>query len=162
MISIFKWIIFIFFVFFAQHLLTINGLNFNFSFLLIYIFVIKYFFPKTEQKKIAPSEIVPVVFSASIGTIEDLIQGIIGPAIISKTITGSFLMILVKQLFFHWTEIFKACVILVFTIIDETIYSLIMVYFFNFNTPYSMLLKDFFIKGLTNIPLGLILTWRKP
>lgn len=162
MISIFKWAILIFLVFFAEHLLTINGLNFNFSFLLIYIFIIKFFFPQTEQKKIAPSEIVPVIFSAVIGLIEDLIQGVIGPAIISKTITGSLLMVLVKQLFFHWTEIFKACVILVFTILDETIYSLIIVYFFNFNTQYTMLLKDFFIKGLINIPPGLILTWRKP
>lgn len=162
MISIFKWVIFIFFVFFAEHLLIINGLNFNFSFLLIYIFVIKYFFPKREEKKIAPSEAVPVIFSASVGLIEDLIQGIIGPAIISKTITGSLLMIMVKQLFFHWTEIFKACVILVFTILDEMIYSLIMAYFLNFNTPYPMLLKNFFIKGLINIPWGLILTWRKP
>uniref|UniRef100_A0A7C4EKQ7 Rod shape-determining protein MreD n=1 Tax=Thermodesulfovibrio aggregans TaxID=86166 RepID=A0A7C4EKQ7_9BACT len=162
MILIFKWVIFTFLIFFAEHILTFKGLNFNFSFLLIYIFVIKYFFPKTEQKKIAPSEALPVLFSSGIGLIEDLFQGIIGPAIISKTITGSLLIILVKQLFFHWTEIFKAFIILIFTVIDETIYSLIMVYFFNFNTEYIMLLKNFFIKGLINIPLALILTWRKP
>ncbi len=156
-----KWGIFIFFTFFIEQTFTIDSISFNFSFLLIYLFVIHYFFPEIEQKKIAPSEILPVLFFVTVGVIEDMFQGIIGPAIISKTITGVILIILVRQLFFHWTEIFKALVIFIFTIMDEIIYSLIVVYFFNFNLN-PQLFKIFFIRGLINIPLGLILSWRKP
>lgn len=160
--SVLKWSIFIFFTFFIEQIFTIDSINFNFSFLLIYLFVINYFFPKTEQKKIAPSEFLPVLFFITIGLIEDLLQGIIGPAIISKTITGFLLIILVRQLFFHWTETFKALVICIFTIIDELIYSMIMIYFFNFSVEYLQLTKNLFIKGLINVPIGLILSWRKP
>ncbi|GAB5045636.1 hypothetical protein [Thermodesulfovibrio sp. TK110] len=156
-----KWGIFVFFTFFIEQTFTIDSISFNFSFLLIYLFVIHYFFPEIEQKKIAPSEILPVLFFVTVGVIEDMFQGIIGPAIISKTITGVILIILVRQLFFHWTEIFKALVIFIFTIMDEIIYSLIVVYFFNFNLN-PQLFKIFFIRGLINIPLGLILSWRKP
>jgi len=159
--SVIKWCILIFFTFFIEQIFTIESINFNFSFLLIYFFVINYFFPEVEQKKIAPSEILPVLFFLVVGLIEDLLQGIIGPAVISKTITGVLLIILVKQLFFHWTSEFKALVIFVFTIIDEVIYSSIMIYFFNFAVT-MQLFKTFFIQGLINIPIGLILSWRKP
>ncbi|WP_353683418.1 hypothetical protein V4D30_05955 [Thermodesulfovibrio sp. 3907-1M] len=156
-----KWGIFIFFTFFIEQIFTIDSISFDFSFLLIYLFVIHYFFPEIEQKKIAPSETLPVLFFVTVGVVEDFFQGIIGPAIISKTITGVMLIILVRQLFFHWTEFFKALVIFIFTIMDEIIYSLIMVYFFNFSLS-TQLFKIFFIRGLINIPFGLILSWRKP
>lgn len=160
--SILKWSIYIFLTFFIEQIFIIDGINFNFSFLLIYLFVIHYFFPDIEQKKIAPSEFLPILFFITIGLIEDLFQGIIGPAIISKTLTGYLLILLIKQLFFHWTELFKAIVICIFTVMDELIYSFIMIYFFNINIEYFMLLKVSFIKGLLNIPFGLILSWRKP
>jgi hypothetical protein len=159
--SVIKWFIFIFFTFFVEQVFTIGNINFNFSFLLIYLFVIHYFFPKVEQKKIAPSETLPVLFFVTVGAVEDLFQGIVGPAIISKTITGVLLIILVRQLFFHWTETFKALVIFIFTLIDEVIYSSIMIYFFNFSVNLQ-LFKALFIKGLINVPIGLLLSWRKP
>ncbi|MCS7214674.1 MAG: hypothetical protein RMI30_02840 [Thermodesulfovibrio sp.] len=148
--------------FLIEKTFTIEGLNFNFSFLLIYLFVIHYFFPKVEQKKIEPSELLPILFFIIVGLLEDLFQGILGPAVISKSITGYLLILLIKQLFFHWTELFKAIIICIFTIIDEIIYSLIMIYFFNISLDYFSLLKLSFIKGLSNIPFGLILSWRKP
>jgi len=97
-----------------------------------------------------------------VGLIEDLFQGVIGPGIISKTITGALLIIVVKQLFFHWTELFKALIIFIFTITDELIYSLIIIYFFNFDMEYISFFKVLLIKGLFNIPFGLILSWKKP
>lgn len=160
--SILKWSVFIFLTFFIEQIFTIDGINFNFSFLLIYFFVIHNFFPDRKQKKIAPSEFLPILFFVIIGLIEDLFQGILGPAIISKTLTGYLLILLIKQIFFYWTELFKAIVICVFTVLDELIYSFIVIYFFNINVKYFMLLKVSFIKGLINIPLGLILSWKKP
>ncbi|WP_028844951.1 hypothetical protein [Thermodesulfovibrio thiophilus] len=157
-----KLAIFIFVIFFVEQVFTLNNINFNFSFLLIYLFVIHYFFPEIEQKKIAPSETLPVFFFVLVGLIEDLFQGVIGPGIISKTITGSLLIIVVKQLFFHWTELFKALIIFIFTITDELIYSLIIIYFFNFDMEYISFFKVLLIKGLFNIPFGLILSWKKP
>ncbi len=157
-----KWILLVFFVFLTEELVAIDGISLNLSFLLIYLFVINHFFYKSERKKIAPSEFLPVIFFATIGLLEDLFQGIIGPAIISKTLTGVILMILVKQLFFHWTEFFKALVICFFTILDEAIYSFIVIYFFNYYVDPFFLVKSFIIKGLVNIPLGLISSWRKP
>lgn len=159
---VFKWALLTFFVFLFEQFFIIDGTSFNFSFLLIFFFVIYYFFPKEEQKKIAPSELIPVFYFAAIGLIEDLFQGIIGPAIISKVFTGVLLIIIVKQLFFHWTDFFKALIIFTFTIIDETIYSFFMIYFFNYNVHYYVLIKNFLIKGLVNIPIGLIFSWRKP
>ncbi|GAQ94319.1 hypothetical protein TAGGR_1498 [Thermodesulfovibrio aggregans] len=156
-----KWSVLIFSAFFIEQIFTIGNISFNFSFLLIYLFVIDYFFPEVEQKKIAPSEVLPVLFFVMIGLIEDFFQGIIGPAVISKTITGVLLIVLVRQLFFHWTEIFKALVIFVFTIIDEIISSLIMIYFFDFSFN-TQLFKAVFLRGLINIPIGLILSRRKP
>ncbi|WP_297210046.1 MULTISPECIES: hypothetical protein [Thermodesulfovibrio] len=158
----FKWAILTFSAFFLEQILTIDGLTFNFSFLLVFLFIIDYFFPKTEQKKVYPSEILPLCYFIVVGLIEDLFQGVIGPAIISKSFTGILLMILVRQLFFNWTEIFKAAVILTFTVIDEAFYSFIVVYFFNYNISYLPLIKGFIVKGLINIPAGLILSWRKP
>lgn len=161
MILIFKWLIVVFVVFLIQQLFTIKGINFNLSFLLVYLFAIHYCSHKTEQKKIVPSELLSILFFVTVGLVEDLFQGIIGAAIISKTITGILLIILVKQSLFHWTEPFKALVIFIFTIIDEAIYTSIMVYFFNFNIKYGLIFKVFLIQGLINIPFGLILSRRK-
>ncbi|MEN2994205.1 MAG: hypothetical protein ABDH19_02510 [Thermodesulfovibrio sp.] len=157
-----KWVILTSFTFLLEQLITIDGITLNFSFLLIFLFVIHYFFPDIEQKKIAPSELLPILFFLMIGLVEDLFQGIIGPSIISKTITGYLLILLIKQLFFHWTELFKAVIICLFTMIDELIYSFIMIYFFNISVGYIMLLKTSLIKALVNIPFGLILSWKKP
>ncbi|GAB6182910.1 hypothetical protein [Thermodesulfovibrio hydrogeniphilus] len=157
-----KWVILIFLAFFAEQYFLIDGITLNFSFLLIYLFAIEHTFTETEQKKIASSELLPLLFFAMTGLIEDLFQGIIGPAIISKSISGMFLIVLTRQLFFHWTEIFKTLVIFSFTILDETIYSFIVIYFFSIEISSSLLLKKILISGLINIPFGLILSWKKP
>ncbi len=157
-----KWAIFIFIVFLTEQYFLIDGNTLNFSFLLIYLFAIEYTFTETEQKKITSSELFPLIFFAIIGLIEDLFQGIIGPAIISKSITGMFLIVLARQIFFNWTEIFKTLVIFSFTILDETIYSSIIIYSFSIEIFPSLLLKKILISGLINIPFGLILSWKRP
>ncbi len=157
-----KWAILIFLAFFIEQYFLIDGITLNFSFLLIYLFAIEYTFTETEQKKIASSELLPLLFFAMTGLIEDLFQGIIGPAIISKSISGMFLIVLTRQLFFHWTEIFKTLVIFSFTILDETIYSFIVICFFSIEISSSLLLKKILISGLINIPFGLILSWKRP
>lgn len=160
--ELFKWSLLILFAFFAEKFITISWITLNFSFLLIYLFVIEYFFPKSEQKKLYSSDLFPVIFFIFIGIVEDFFQGIIGPAIVSKTLTGLLLTILARQLFFHWTELFKASLIFLFTILDEAIYSFIVIYFFNFKIAYLYFLASLILKGLVNVPIGLILSWRKP
>lgn len=158
--SILKWSILIFLSFLGEQF-SIDGFSFNFSFLIVYLFVINYLFPSKKHKKIAPIEIM-IVFFIIVGLIQDLIHGIVGPSVISKTITGFLLLNLAKQIFFQWTDIFKAFIIYIFTVMDDGIYSLIMLYFFDINIELTYLVKSLAIKGLVNIPIGLILTWRKP
>jgi hypothetical protein len=162
MTNILKWLILIFITFLAEHFITIDGIHLNFSFILVYLFVIDYMFPEEEQKKVYPSEVLPILFFSAIGFIEDLFQGIIGPAIISKTISGIGLMILAKQIFFNWTEIFKSLVIFCFTIIDEGLHTFIISYFLNIDTTPLKIFKTSVLQGLMNIPAALLLSWRKP
>jgi hypothetical protein len=103
-----------------------------------------------------------MLFFVLIGLFDDLTQGIIGPAIISKTIAGISLVILTKQLFFHWTEQFKGLIVFLLTLLDETIYSIVIIYFFNLQFDNLLLIKTTLIRALFNIPIGLIISWRKP
>jgi len=80
-----------------------------------------------------------------VGLIEDLFQGVIGPGIISKTITGALLIIVVKQLF-SLDRTFQGSYYFYFTITDELIYSLIIIYFFNFDMEYISFLKYCLLK----------------
>jgi len=157
-----KWSIFILITFFLQELITISTIRLNFSILLIYKFIVEHFFPKEEQRNITPSEVLPLLFFVLIGFFDDLTQGIIGPSIISKTIAGTSLIILAKQLFFHWTEQFKGLIIFLLTLIDEVIYSVVIIYFFNFQFDNLLLTKTILIRALFNIPIGLVISWRKP
>lgn len=162
MSTVLQWATLIFITFFLEQLIVLDSIHLNFSFILIYLFVIDYIFPKEEQKKIYPSEFVPILFFSFIGVLEDMFQGIIGPAIISKTITGIGLLILVRQTFFNWTEIFKSIVIFCFTIIDEGLYTFVMFYFSNIDITILKFFKTSIVQALLNIPAGLILSWRKP
>jgi|YNPBryulayer2012_1023412.scaffolds.fasta_scaffold00717_9 hypothetical protein len=160
--NFFKWTIIVLITFFFQELITIYTIRLNFSILLIYKFVIEHFFPKEELRNITPSEVLPMLFFVLIGLFDDLTQGIIGPAIISKTIAGISLVILTKQLFFHWTEQFKGLIVFLLTLLDETIYSIVIIYFFNLQFDNLLLIKTTLIRALFNIPIGLIISWRKP
>lgn len=145
-----------------EKILISKGVSCNFSFLFIFVFTINYFFPQKQHKRINSSEIIPVGVFLFFGFIEDLFQGIIGPFIISKTITGTCLMILVHQLFFNWNEFLKSLVILSFTILDNLIYTFVVSFFSNINFNYILTVKSFLAEALLNIPIGLILTKGKP
>lgn len=157
-----KWSILILFTYLIQNFFILCGLKNNLSFLLAYLFVIKYYFPRENKRNIAPSEVYPLLFFILIGLIDDLIQGILGPAIISKTISGYILINLTNQLFFNWTEHFKAALIFIFTLLDELLYSGIVIYFFNFQAEPLIILKNTITISLFNIPIGLLISWRQP
>lgn len=159
---ILKWFLLILTTYLSQHFLLIIGINTNLSFLLIYFFIIEYYFPKDKQRNIAPSSIYPLMFFLLIGFMDDLLQGIWGPAIISKSISGFLLINLTNQLFFNWTEQFKGTVIFIFTLLDEIIYSGIIIYFFNISIEPLILFKQIIIRALFNIPLGLFISWGRP
>lgn len=157
-----KWFLLILSTYLSQHFLIIIGINTNLSFLLIYFFIIEYYFPKDKQRNISPTTIYPLTFVILIGFIDDLMQGIWGPSIISKSVAGFILINLTSQLFFNWTEQFKGTIIFLFTLLDEIIYSGIIIYFFNFNIEPLILFKDMTIRALFNVPIGLFISWGKP
>lgn len=159
---ILKWFLLILATYLSQNFLTLIGLNTNLSFLLIYFFIIEYYFPKDKQRNIATSDIYPLIFFILIGFVDDLVQGVWGPAIISKSISGFLLINLTNQLFFNWTEYFKGAVIFMFTLLDEIIYCGIIIYFFNFSIEPLILFKDIIIRALFNIPLGLLISRGRP
>ncbi len=103
-----------------------------------------------------------MLFFAFIGFIEDLGQEITGPAIISKSLTGFILVKLTHQFFFTWSPHFKGMIIFIFTLLDEVIYMLIVISFFNINFEPFVLSKEIFIKALINIPIGLFISWGRP
>lgn len=157
-----KWLLLILSTYLSQNFLILIGINTNLSFLLIYFFIIEYYFPKDKQRNISPSEIYPLMFFILIGFIDDLIQGILGPSIISKSIAGFILINLTNQLFFNWTEQFKGTIIFFFTLLDEIIYSGIIIYFLNFTIEPLILFKDITMRALFNVPLGLFISWGRP
>lgn len=156
-----RWLLSITITYLVSQIFISFGLNLNLSFLLIYFFLIENFFV-AEKKNINLSEIKMILFFTLIGIIDDLIQGCLGPSIISKNIAGITLLLLVKQSFFSWTEPFKGLVILLFTLFDDTISNVIFIQFFSLNIDHFSLIKDSLVRALFNVPLGLILSWRKP
>lgn len=159
--SYLRWLLLISITYLASQILISLGLNLNLSFLLIYFFVIENFFIE-EKRNIYLSELQMILFFTLIGFIDDLIQGYLGPSIVSKNITGVFLLLLVKQSFFSWTEPFKGLVIFLFTLLDDTISNLIFMQFFSLNIDHLLLLRESLVRALFNVPVGLILSWRKP
>lgn len=160
--SFVKWVLIISLTFFIQQILAGFGMRTDLSFLLVYFFTIKFYFPKEKQRKISQPAVLPLLFSVLIGLLEDLTQGSWGPSIISKSISGFILIKLSNQLFFDWTEEFKGIIIFLFTLLDEVIYSGIIIYFFDFQTIPQMLTRELTISALINVPIGLLLSWRRP
>jgi hypothetical protein len=158
-----KWFSFIILALVCQNLfLSFTGIKTNLFFLLMYLFIITYYFPKEQKRNRAPNEFYPLLFCVIIGLIEDLEQGIIGPSIISKSVTGFLLIKLAVRVFFNWNEQFKGAIIFIFTLIDEIIYMTILIYFFNLSVESLVLITEVLIRALLNVPLGLFITWGKP
>lgn len=156
-----RWFILISLTMLASQILISFGLNLNLFFLLIYFFVIENFFIE-ERRNIYLSELQMILFFSLMGLIDDLIQGYLGPSLISKNISGLLLLILVKQSFFSWTEPFKGIVIFLFTLLDDTISNILFMQFFPLNIDHHLLLKESLVRALFNVPVGLVLSWRKP
>lgn len=158
-----KWFFLIILTLISQNLiLFLIGIKTNLFFLLIYFFIIEYYFPNKQKRNISTSEVYPLLFFVCTGFIDDLGQGIIGPSIVSKSLTGFFLINLTNQFFFNWTEQFKGTIIFLFTLFDEIVYTAIFIYFFNMSLEPLTLFKDMIIRALFNIPLGLFITWGRP
>lgn len=158
--SYLRWLLLISITYLASQIFISFGLNLNLSFLLVYFFIIENFFIE-DKKNIEISELKMVLFFTLIGFLDDLIQGYLGPSIISKNLTGIFLLLLVKQSFFSWTEPFKGLIIFLFTLIDEAISNIIFLQFFTLTIDHFLLLEDSLVRALFNVPIGLILSWRK-
>lgn len=145
-----------------EKLLISQGFNCNFSFLLIFIFVINYYFPQRGHRKVNPSEVLPLGFFVLVGILEDLFQGIIGPFIISKTLTGLCLIALIQQIFFYWSIFFKSFIIFLLTALDSIIYAFVISNFLHLKFTHFLQIKSFLEESLLNILIGLILTKGKP
>ncbi len=158
-----KWISLTALTLLIQSLILIfTGIKTNLFFLLIFLFIVDYYFPKEQKKNISPHEVYPLIFFAFIGFIEDLGQEIIGPSIISKSITGYLLIKITNQFFFTWSPPFKGIIIFIFTLLDEFISMVIVMSFFNLDFEHFVLLKEIFIRALINVPLGLFISWGRP
>lgn len=158
--QIIRWGLLIAITYLCSYLSIFFGFSLNLYFLLIYLFIIENIF--NIKRNLASSEINMILFFALVGLIDDLNQGYLGPSIISKIVTGVLLFLLAKQIFFSWNEQLKSIVIFLFTIIDETISVMIYIYFFHFQIDLFYFYKSAIIRALINVPIGLILSWRKP
>lgn len=155
-----KWSFLTLFTFFLTEASTSFGLTMNLSFLLIYFFIHQELF-SGDRKKLSFPELKILAFLTIIGLIEDLRQGYIGPAVISKNIVGVSLVLLLRQSLFHWNETFKGIMLFLFTLLDETIYNTVFLLFIHTSYDHINLMRDSIIRSLLNVPLGMMLSFGK-
>ncbi|MFA5353514.1 MAG: hypothetical protein WC291_04750 [Thermodesulfovibrionales bacterium] len=103
-----------------------------------------------------------MAFGALIGFLEDSLSGhLIGPAVLSKGMSGLLISILFSDVLFRWTPLFGCIILFAITLMDGLIVMAIRLPLDSMSIDVAGAVQAILIRAVVNSPLGIIMRPRE-
>ena len=155
-----KILFLIFLTFLVQTQVSVFSRTLNLAVVLVYHFGLRSI---TSQPKMggyfsSRAEFQGTAFGAGIGLVEDILSGsIIGPAFLSRGLTGFLAVIVFTDVVYKWTPMVGVVTLAIITVLDGALVAGLKVLFTDLNIKGIAVLQILLIQVLVNIPFGIVL-----